>query len=483
MCYRLFVRGSEKTNEQIKMTREDAEKILELPKEDAIEKIVELGNKAEKYDELTKKGDPSESSDDDPATPSGMKPPYSKPPGKKRKKKPGQKKGHPGAARPKPDKIDHHKEHTLSCCPKCKNELRKAVTSYNRYTEDIPPVETEVTEHTIHGYWCSCCKKIVYPKVSDALPNAMIGIRVVVFTAWLHYLIGVSVNNIVRILNFSAKFKITAGGLTQAWKRLADQMEASYEQIRKSLSEAAVLHGDETGWRINGITHWLWCFATKKLCFYIVDRSRGSPVIVEVVGALFKGILISDFQGAYNVVGALAKQKCFYHFFTALVKTDKTDKSSEWKAFRKKLGRLLRDAIRLHERRDQLDAHVFQRRLARLRKRLAQLAQKKPEEDKDVNRIKKRLRRHKDELFTFLGYEGVSPYNNHAEQQMRTPAINRKISHQNRSQEGAKTQAILMTLFKSAGLQKLNPVEAVLALARKCIDSDSPVQVDLQTVD
>ncbi len=355
------------------------------------------------------------------------------------------------------------------------------MTSYNRYTEDIPPVETEVTEHTIHGYWCSCCKKIVYPKVSDALPNAMIGIRVVVFTAWLHYLIGVSVNNIVRILNFSAKFKITAGGLTQAWKRLADQMEASYEQIRKSLSEAAVLHGDETGWRINGITHWLWCFATKKLCFYIVDRSRGSPVIVEVVGALFKGILISDFWGAYNVVGALAKQKCFYHFFTALVKTDKTDKSSEWKAFRKKLGRLLRDAIRLHERRDQLDAHVFQRRLARLRKRLAQLAQKKPEEDKDVNRIKKRLRRHKDELFTFLEYEGVSPYNNHAEQQMRTPAINRKISHQNRSQEGARTQAILMTLFKSAVLQKMNPVEAVLALAKKRIDIDAPVQVDLQT--
>ncbi len=408
-----------------------------------------------------------------------MKAPYKKPPGKKRRKKPGQKKGHPGAARPKPDKIDHFKEHTLECCPDCENELGEPVKNYKRYTEDIPPVETEVTEHTIQGYWCPRCKKIVYAKVSDALPNATIGLRVVVFTAWLHYLIGVSVNNIVRILIFTANFKVTAGGLTQSWKRLADRLEASYETIRKSISEAAVLHGDETGWRINGITHWLWCFATKTLCYYIIDKSRGSPVVVEVIGALFKGILITDFWGAYNLVGALAKQKCFFHLFTALVKTDKTNKSREWKAFRRKLGRLLRDAVRLDKRRDKYDGPVFQRRLEKLGKRLDQLIEA-DSEDKDVNRIKKRLSRHRNELFTFLEYEGVSPYNNHAEQQMRTPAINRKISHQNRSREGARTQAILMTMFKSAVLQKLNPVEALLALAKKVLDPNAQVKVDLK---
>ena len=76
------------------MTREDAEKILKLPKEDAIAKILELGDKAEKYDELAKKDTSGKSSDndDDPATPSGMKPPYKKPSGKKRKKKPTRKK-------------------------------------------------------------------------------------------------------------------------------------------------------------------------------------------------------------------------------------------------------------------------------------------------------------------------------------------------------------------------------------------------------
>jgi len=37
--------------------------------------------------------------------------------------------------------------------------------------------------------------------VADALPNAMIGLPLVVFTAWLHNLVGVSVNNVVRSLS------------------------------------------------------------------------------------------------------------------------------------------------------------------------------------------------------------------------------------------------------------------------------------------
>ena len=319
-----------------------------------------------------------------------MKPPYSKPPGKKRKKKPGRKKGHPGAFRSKPVKIDQFKTHSLSCCPHCDNNLGDPVKTYKRYTEDIPPVETVVTEHTVCGYWCSDCKRIVFAAVSDALPNAMIGLRVIVFTAWLHYLIGVIVNNIVKILKFTADFKITAGGLTQAWKNQAFRLAPIYQNIGRSISDAAVLHADETGWRVNGITHWLWGFATKTLCYYVIDKSRGSPVIKRVIGSIFNGILISDFWGTYNKICALAKQRCFYHLFTALDKTDKHNQSKDWKAFRKKFSRLLRDAIRLSERRDQINADVYQRRLLRLYARLDQLIVT-DSEDKDVKRIIKRL--------------------------------------------------------------------------------------------
>lgn len=188
----------------------------------------------------------------------------------------------------------------LCYCPECSTHLGEPIKRYKRYIEDIPSVQPEVTEHTVYGYWCSTCKKVVYAKVADALPNAMLGLRLVVFTAWLHYLIGISVNNIVKMLCIFANFKVSPGGLTQAWKNLAFTLESIYNDIGKKVSNAAVLNADETGWRINGITHWLWCFASRKLCYYVIDRSRSSPVLKEVFGTIFNGILICDFWGAYN---------------------------------------------------------------------------------------------------------------------------------------------------------------------------------------
>jgi hypothetical protein len=230
------------------MTRDEAIAILQLPIEEAVERILSLAEKAEKYDQLC--GEVS------PTTPSGMTPTYLKPPPKsKRKRRPGRKKGHEGISRIGPEHVEHFKEHTLERCPDCQTPFKEAVKKYKRYTEDIPPIEKpEVTEHTVNGYWCPQCKKVIFARVADALPNAMIGLRLVVFTAWLHYLVGVSVNNIVRILCIVCRFKISPGGLTQAWKNLSILLEPIYDDIGRRIANSAVLNADETGWRLNGMS-------------------------------------------------------------------------------------------------------------------------------------------------------------------------------------------------------------------------------------
>jgi transposase len=193
------------------MTRDEAIAILRLPEEKAIEAILSLAGKAEKYDQLY-----------GPSTPSGMIPPYLKPVPGKRKKPPGRKKGHEGVCRIRQEKADRSEEHRLDRCPKCYTPLMEPVKSYTRFIEDIPRIEKpEVTEHTLYGYWCAHCKKVVFPPVTDAFPNSMIGLRLVVLTAWLHYLVGVSCQNIVKVLSVLCRFNVSAGGLTMAWKRLA----------------------------------------------------------------------------------------------------------------------------------------------------------------------------------------------------------------------------------------------------------------------
>jgi hypothetical protein len=451
---------------QVRMTRQEAieilEKIQSSNREEAIEILMRL--------QETVEGTENSEEDESPLTPSGSRAVYKKSNHRKRGKRPGRKNGHKGEARRRPTQIDDHKEHTLCQCPNCATVVGKSIRQRKRYIEDILEVVPTVTEHTIHGYWCPHCQKIVEPIFIEAMPNDNISIRLYLFTAWLHYLVGISINNLVKMLNYLHSFPISAGGLVQGWQRLANLLKPEYDKIAQKARNSAVLSADETGWRINGITHWLWAFCNHQLCYYMIDRSRGSPVILEFLGTFFKGVLICDFWGAYNKICALAKQRCLFHLFSELVKVDKSNHSAQWKAFRKKLSRILKDAVRLHERKVELAPQQYETRKERIHQRLSNLINI-GYDDKDCKRLCKRLRRHQKELFTFLDYDDVSPYNNHAEQQMRKPVITRRISQQNRSDKGALTQAILMSIFRTAELQNLNPVKQAHSLALTIIQN------------
>jgi transposase len=127
----------------------------------------------------------------DPSAPSGQIPPYAKSAPKGRKKPKGAKPGHPGHCRRVPTRTDRREEHTLDACPKCHGPVQRCRKSRTRIIEDIPAdINPVVTEHTIPRYWCPQCRQTVEPVVTDALPGSTIGLRVVVLSAWLHYLLG-----------------------------------------------------------------------------------------------------------------------------------------------------------------------------------------------------------------------------------------------------------------------------------------------------
>ena len=86
-----------------------------------------------------------------------------------------------------------------------------------------------------------------------------------------------AISQIVAVFNHHLTLKVTPGGLIQMWYRLQAILFAWYLEIQAQALDSAVLHGDETGWRVNGKTHWLWCFTTTDLTYFMIDRSRGSP--------------------------------------------------------------------------------------------------------------------------------------------------------------------------------------------------------------
>lgn len=438
------------------LNEEQARELYRQGEEAVVFALLEL---TKRLAEAQGKADPSVT----PSTPSGMIPTYKKPPAKGRgKKRPGGKAGHPGSRRKTPKRIDWEQEHRADRCPDCGSRLNRCGETRTRYIEDIPEVQPEVTEHTIHRDWCPKCKKKVEPPVPDALPGSQLGNRVLVLSAWLHYALGNTLSQIVEVFNFHLQMKLTDGGLVQMWYRLQEVLFAWYEQIQQEALDSAVLHADETGWRVNGKTHWLWCFGNSTLTYFMINRSRGSPALAGFFIREFAGTLISDFWGAYNAVVCAARQTCLAHLFRELEQTEKyKSPDKHWPEFAKKLRRLIGDAIRLWRRQHELSPETYASRKERLHQRLAQMIDE-PWKSAHAKRLIKRLRRHQDDLFTFLDQEGIPFDNNHAERSVRPAVILRKNSYGNRSERGADCQAVLMSVFRTLKQRGHDPIRTVV---------------------
>jgi transposase len=439
------------------LTEEQARKIYAYGPEAVVFALLEL---TERLAEQRAAG--AAESHQTPSTPSGMKPPYQKPPGKRRKRRPGAKPGHRGSRRPPPERVDRRKEHRADRCPECGGRLQRCEETRTRYTEDIPDIQPEVTEHTIHRDWCPKCRKRVEPAVADALPGSTLGNHVLVLSAWLHYALGNTLGQIVEVFNFHLQMKITPGGLVQMWYRLQAILYPWYEQIRQEALRSAVLFGDESGWRVDGKTHWLWCFTTRDLTYYMIDRSRGSPALRKFFIEEFGGTLVTDFWAAYNAVVCALRQTCLVHLLRELEHTEKyKSPGKHWPAFARKLRRLLGDAIRLWRGRGEMPQASYASRRGRLAARLQGLIDT-PWKDRHAKRLVKRLRRHQNDLFTFLDQPDVPFDNNTAERGIRPAVLIRKNSCGNRSQHGADCQAVLMSIFRTVKQRGHDPIRTIV---------------------
>jgi transposase len=402
-----------------------------------------------------------------------MIPGYQKPTTSRRRKTPGQKNGHVGVRRPAPERIDERREHRADCCPHCQGPLQRCRETRTRYTEDIPAgITPVVTEHTIHRDWCPRCKKRVEPVVSDALPKATLGNRTLVMTGWMHYGLGNTLSQIIDVFNYHLQLKLTPGGLVQMWGRLQETLLPWHQQIQEEALRAAVLHADETSWRVAGKTHWLWAFANDDLTYYLIDRSRGEPALRKFFIDEFQGTLVSDFWGAYNAVVCAARQGCLAHLLRDVHTVDHYQRGgAHWPEFAKQLRRLLGDAIRLW-RQTELSPESRSSRRQRLDERLDALIAT-PWKDAQAKRLIKRLRRHRNDLFTFLDKAGVPFDNNLAERAIRPAVIIRKNSYANRSRRGADTQAVLMSIYRTLHQRGHNPLQTITDAIATCLKTGS----------
>ena len=353
--------------------------------------------------------------------------------------KPGREQGHEGTGRLTPSEINEHKTRCLKSCPRCGGPVQKKGWR-KRYTTDIRPGQAVNTEHNIERGYCAHCDEIVEPVITEALPNSRFGLQFALYVSFLSVL-GITLGKIRVILLHDYGLHISKGALANTIEQLANYLGNDYEKLRQELLACKDVFGDETSQPIHGKKAWLWTFVSQTIAYLSVDKSRGQKVAKRVLGT-YKGILHSDFWSAYNILSCL-KQKCFAHLKRELHFVKKTNKSHEAQNYVRGLCALLAAA-----KRETIRSPLLK---ARYENKLYQFMDKHWK-DKDCLRLNKRLRRHANELFTFLETE-TETTNNRAERSLRPAVIKRKNTLGSYSLDGAQAHAVMMSFYQTTQLQ------------------------------
>lgn len=380
---------------------------------------------------------------------------------KKIKKRRGARKGHKGHGRQKCEVIDREVDLTLDSCPDCGGELLENSKPVEHVQEDLV-IKKVATKYTVHRYECPCCSKGFTPEFEPGF----IGPTAKSLSVLLHYYSGVTFNKIKEFYGWFG-LDVSEGSLALWGRKFCEKFESSYNSLKDLVRQSGYVNVDETGWPIDGANHWLWVFRNEDAVFYRIDESRGSGVVKDVLGEDYQGVLESDFYSAYNPVDC-RKQKCLVHLLRA-VREWKDSDDFEKRSFHYGLNRVIDDAKKLADRRETLQADVYDEKVAGFLSDYEKLLETNFS-DKDCARLMKRLRKHGNDLWTFLR-EPVPWHNNSAELAIRRVVVNRKVSNGNRSSPGARVQEVILSIIQTAKQQGKNLIETLLNEQELIFDS------------
>ena len=367
----------------------------------------------------------------------------SAPPGR-----PGRPKGHPGSFRPLPAQVDEVIDVPLEHCPHCGGPVcdqRPLV----QYIEEIPEVRPRVSQLTTEEGWCAHCQQEVYSTHplqtgrAGGAAAAQLGPRALALACDLNKAKGLSLRQTTAILAEHFGLKLTPGALAQLVQRVGRKLQPEYDKLAIELRQSPVVHADETSWWVGGPGWWLWVFATAKMTLYVVMPSRAAAVARAVLGPAFGGVLVSDCLAIYDNLNPL-QQKCYSHHLKAVSEALEVAASD----YLLQVQALLRTALWLKALQGSAPPERFALCRQTLQARALALLDR-PRAPAREEKVRKRLWKQRDHLFTFLERREVPATNNLAERQLRPAVIARKISCGNKTPKGALAWAILASLAAS----------------------------------
>lgn len=360
--------------------------------------------------------------------------------GKKRKR--GGQPGHPRHDRPPftPEQIDQVYQFELNCCPDCGGSLQPSDAA-PRVIQQVEIIEkpVRIEEHRAGAYWCPHCRKVHYaPLPSPLMKAGLLGPRLTALVAFMKGVCHASFSTIRKFLRDVAGVKISRGQLAKLIAKVSEALSQTYRELFEGLPGESVLNIDETGHKENGKRFWTWCFRAELYTLFGIRKSRGSKVLIEVLGRQFNGVLGCDYFSAYRKYMRdfdVLVQFCLAHLIRD-VKFLMTLPARQDRAYGRRLRDGLRELFGVVHRRDQMTGAAFQTALQAARQRVLTAATTNVPDSRKSQNLAKRFRQHGEAYFQFITTPGIEPTNNLAEQAIRFVVIDRRITQGTRSEVG-----------------------------------------------
>jgi transposase len=390
-----------------------------------------------------------------------VKPPKPRAPGRGRKRKRGGQPGHPRherAALP-PEQIDRTWEYSLDACPDCGGALKSGAAA-PRLIQQIEIVERpiRIAEHRGRAHWCPKCQKIHYaPLPPDVQEAGLIGPRLTALVGYLKGACHASFSTIRKFLRDVVGVTISRGQLAKLVQKVSRSLQASYEELLAALPAEARLNVDETGHPDSGRRLWTWCFRAPLYTLFKIDPSRGSDVLLSVLGQEFDGLLGCDYFSAYRKYMRLnervAVQFCLAHFIRDvkfLVEHPQRDN--------RRYGELLLSHLRklfgvIHRRPQFASEASFRHTLLAARNALVGDAFVQLPNTREATNLADRFVAHYQSYFRFITEPEIDPTNNLAEQAIRFVAIHRRVTQGTRGALGQRWCERIWTVLGTCAQQ------------------------------
>jgi transposase len=362
---------------------------------------------------------------------------------------------HPGQVRPEPTSSDvQHHDVTVDRCPDCGETMKPTGKFTDHMVEDIPEPKVEVHRYRRHVCQCPACGATAQGRGDLCVPGSHLGPRAKLLTVFGRAHLGISLGKTTDLMRELFGLRLSTAAASGHLRWFSRHFHPVVQELLGILRKSAVVHGDETGWRINGRNVWCWCFSNPRLAVFLIKHHRDAAVVREALGDSMPGVLVTDFYSAYHAI-ACRKQRCLVHLLRELVKLrDELPAAAVGRHIRP-LIELFQDAVALAGQRDQLPAAEFDRQAAQIKRRFDQRWWRQST-DPDCQRIYDRLRRHREELLLFLDEPDVPPDNNAAEQDIRSVAAARADGGINRTDWGAQAFGVAKSIVRTCRKNGLN---------------------------